>query len=185
VIAAKKVAVIFMLVALAGCRRAPVDHERLPEDPVLAAMASAQWRAHLAAEERERKLAYDRRKLDEHRTVVTLLQSARDLYDRATTRRAVEKARAEQLSTLAKVRELVQSIDQWGVNSNVLGDYAAMLALLSADYPAARKASIDGNPGLLEKVRSNFDARQKTITEWLDEAASSVDDGDNGGDEVK
>jgi hypothetical protein len=178
VIAAKNVAVIFMLAALAGCRRAPVDQERLPEDPVLAAMASAQWRAHLAAEERERKLAYDRRKLDDHRTVVALLQSARDRYDRATTRRAVEKARAEQLSTLATVRELVQSIDPWGVNSNVLDDYAAMLSLLGADYPAARKASIDGNPGPLEKVRSNFDAREKTIAEWLDEAASSVDDGD-------
>ena len=173
---ARSAAGFLMVAVFAGCRREPIDTGRLPEDPVLGALASSQWRAHLVAEERERKLAFDRRKLDGHRAVVAMLRSARDRYDRATTPKAVEKARALQVSTNGEIRDLLADIDHWGVNSNLLDDYAAMLALLSVDYPAARRASIGGNPRPLEDVKSSFDARQRNIAAWLDEAAASEED---------
>jgi hypothetical protein len=173
----KRSAAGLLLVAVfAGCRRKPIDTGRLPEDPVLGALASSQWRAHLVAEERERKLAFDRRKLDGHRVVVAMLRTARDRYDRATTRQGVEKARALQVSTNAEIHDLIADIDRWGVNSNLLDDYAAMLALLSVDYPAARVASIGGNPRPLEDVKSSYDARERNVAAWLDEVATSSEE---------
>ena len=62
------VAVAAVLATVSGCRRTsvavaadaksqpPSPPPPLPEDPVLGAKATAQWREHLAFEERERKL---------------------------------------------------------------------------------------------------------------------------------
>jgi len=159
---------------LPGWRRQNIEPERLPEDPVLAAMASARWREHLASEERERKLAYDRRKLEDHRAALAILRSARKSYDGANTRQA--RMENDARSTVAELRQLALRIDRWGVNSNLLDDYAAMSFSLGNDYPRARIAAIGGNREPLAELQSSWDAREAKIVAWLDEA-ERADDG--------
>ena len=41
-------------------------------------------------------------------------------------------------ATIEAVRRRIDRIDHWGVNSNLLADYDAMLRALADGYPAAR-----------------------------------------------
>jgi len=148
----------------------------LPENPALGAAATAQWRAHMAAEERERKLHYDRDRMKDHRAVLRFLVTTRARYERATSQAAVTVIRARLPPASEKVRRRITRIDHWGVNSNLLGDYDVMLAALADAYPAARISFIDGDRAPLLALRADFDRRQKAIKDWLAEAAESEDE---------
>src|SRR6476661_5191136 len=52
---------------------ASADPSRLPEDAVAGKKSEAQWREHMAFEERERQMGFDRERLKEHRAVLKLL----------------------------------------------------------------------------------------------------------------
>lgn len=180
------VAVAAVLATVSGCRRTSVavaadaksqpPPPPLPEDPVLGAKATAQWREHLAFEERERKLHYDRDRMKDHRAVLKLLIGTRARYDRARSAAAVTAIKARVPETAEAVRRRVERIDHWRVNSNLLADYDAMLNALAEAYPAARIKFIEGDRAPLLAVRAELDRRQKAIDEWLKEAAESEDE---------
>jgi hypothetical protein len=152
------------------------DPTRLPEDPVASQASAAAWRAHMEREERERRLNYDRRKLSEHEAVVAFIKNARESYDRAKTASAIAQVKASLTPLIAQIRKRIAAIDHWGVNSNLLEDYAAMLAMLAADYPAARIASLGGASQPLQDLRSQWAQREQKIRDWLAEAAESEDE---------
>jgi len=147
-----------------------------PEDPVKGAKSTAQWREHLAAEEHERKLLFDRAHLREHRAVRKLLVAARARYDRAKTKRAVLAVRQRMPSTIEDLRRRIARIDHWGNHSNLLGDYDAYLKALAETYPAARIDFLDGRPDALDAIRRDLDERARRIDAWLVEAAESKDE---------
>jgi len=74
------------------------------------------------------------------------------------------------------VRRRIDRIDHWRVNSNVLGDYDAMLSALAEAYPAARIKFIAGERAPLQALRAELDRRQEAIDQWLKEAAESQDE---------
>jgi hypothetical protein len=152
------------------------DAGRLPEDPVESKKAEAQWREHMAKEERERRLGYDRRKLKQHQVVFAFLRKARQRYDRARTKRSIARVQASLREPLADMRRRVVAIDHWGNNSNLLEDYGALLGMLEETYPAAAIASLDGQPRALDELRADFDRRTKKIRDWLVEAEASEDE---------
>jgi hypothetical protein len=148
----------------------------LPEDPAAGERSRAQWRAHMAEEERERRLNYDRRKSKDHRAVVSFLKSSRASYDRATTKAAILAAERKLSSEIGGVRERIEKIDRWRVNSNLLEDYRALLELLSGPYPAARSSALSGDSRNLDALRAEFDTRMNTIAQWLARAAEAEDE---------
>ena len=147
-----------------------------PEDPVKAAKSTAQWREHLAAEEHERKLHYDRDRLKGHRAVLKLLVAARARYDRAKTKAAVLAVQKRVPATAEDIRRRIKQIDQWGTNSNLLGDYDAFVNALGTPYPAARIAAIGGDHAALDALAADLDRRTSHIKDWLAEAAASKDE---------
>ena len=180
---------LVVLVAGSGCRRAsvavaadpksqppPPPPPPLPEDPVLGAKSTAQWREHLAFEERERKLHYDRDRMKDHRAVLKILIGARARYERARSEAAITAIKARWPETVEAVRRRIDRIDHWRVNSNVLGDYDALLDALGEAYPAARIKFITGDRAPLQALRAELDRRQKAIDAWLKEAAESEDE---------
>jgi hypothetical protein len=152
------------------------DPTRLPEDPVASKASQVQWRAHMEREEHERRLNYDRRKLSEHEVVFALIKNARARYDRARTAPAIAQVRAGLTPQLAQIRKRIAIIDHWGVNSNLLEDYTAVVAMLASDYPAARTASLGGASQALEDLRAQWAQREQKISEWLAEAAEAEDE---------
>jgi hypothetical protein len=150
--------------------------DRLPEDPVAGAKATAQWRAHLAFEERERKLRYDRDRMKQHRTVLRFLVATRARYDRAGSKAAVTAIRERLPPAIEAARQRIARIDHWGVSSNLLVDYDAMLKLLAEGYPAARIDALAGDPAPLALAKADLDAREKRINDWLEEAAETEDE---------
>jgi hypothetical protein len=169
---AAAIAAAAALVFAAGCRRSsvaapppqpqpPPQPSQLPEDPVEGAKATAQWRAHLAEEERERKLRYDRDRMKDHRAVLRFMESTRARYDRAANAAAVAAIRARLPPAIEAVRGRITRIDKWGVNSGLLQDYDAMLKALADTYPAGKE---------------DFDAREQRIKDWLAEAAEAEDE---------
>ena len=178
-----------VLAAVSGCRRPsvavaaeaksqppPPSPPPLPEDPVLGAKSTAQWREHLAFEERERKLHYDRDRMKEHRAVLKVLIGTRARYERARSEAAVTAIKARWPETVEAVRRRIDRIDHWRVNSNLLADYDALLSALAEAYPAARLKFIAGDRAPLQALRAELDRRQKAIDEWLKEAAESEDE---------
>jgi hypothetical protein len=183
-----------LVVAPAACRRQPAarapdrehtqpqapvgspDPSRLPEDPVAGKASELQWREHMVAEERERQLGFDHRRLREHRALVKLIAAARARYDRASTEPAVAKVRTDMPRGIAEIRRRVTEIDRWGVNSRLLQDYDALAVSLAGPYADAKLAAIRGDARALEEVRAAFDQRMKTIAAWLEEAAESEDE---------
>ena len=153
------------------------DSGRLPEDPVAGERSVAQWREHLAEEERERKLNYDRRRMKEHRAVLAFLNATREGYERAATPAAVLKSQKALTVSVVDVRKRIEKIDPGGGSSNVLADYSALLELLGEPYPAARIAAISGDAAELSKVRAAFDAGIKKIEAWLEQAEEAEDEG--------
>ena len=75
--------------------------------------------------------------------------------------------------TVDDIRRRVTQIDHWGTNSNLLADYDAFVKALSDGYPAARIASLDGEPDALDTIRRDLDQRMRHIKDWLAEAAAS------------
>ena len=174
---AKRLLFAIVCAALAAGAGTPVRADPMPpEDPVKAAKSTAQWHEHLAAEDHERKLLYDRGRLKEHRAVLKLLVGARARYDRAKTKAAVTAIRTRLPPAVDGVRKQITRIDRWGTNSNLLADYDAMLKALSDGYPAARIAFLDGDPAPIDAQKSDFDRRAKHINDWLAEAAESKDE---------
>jgi hypothetical protein len=150
--------------------------DRLPEDPVAGAKATAQWRAHLAFEERERKLRYDRDRMKQHRAVLRFLVATRTRYDRAGSKAAVTAIHTRLPPAIEGMRQRIARIDHWGVSSNLLVDYDAMLKLLAEGYPAARIDALAGDPAPLAAAKADLDAREKRIRDWLEEAAETEDE---------
>jgi hypothetical protein len=150
--------------------------DRLPEDPAAGAKSTAQWREHMAAEEHERKLHWDRDHLKEHRAVVRFLVATRARYDRAKTKAAVTAIRTRLPPAVDGVRKRITQIDRWGTNSNLLDDYDVMLKALADAYPAARVAFLEGDRAPLDAQRADFDRRTKHLNDWLAEAAESKDE---------
>ena len=168
---------VVLLLSLSARRAGAVDAGgRLPEDPAAGAKATQQWREFMAAEERERRLHYDRDRLKEHRAVLKFLVATRGRYDRARTKTAVLAIQRRLPPALDGVRALITRIDHWGNNSNLLGDYDAMLNALAVAYPAARIAALEGNRVPLGGVRANFDRHIDHIKAWLAEAAQANDE---------
>jgi hypothetical protein len=151
----------------------PSDSTRLPEDAAAGRRAEAQWREHMADEERERQMGFDRRHVAGHHAVVALLLAARARYDKAHTQADVERVRTDMPRAVDEVRRRVTAIDRQGVNSRLLGDYAELEASLVGDYASARVSAVKGDPGPLEKARATFDERMRRISSWLDEAAET------------
>ena len=143
---------------------------------MLGAKSTAQWREHLAFEERERKLHYDRDRMKDHRAVLKILIGTRARYERARSEAAVNAIKARLPETVEVVRRRIDRIDHWRVNSNVLGDYDAMLSALAEAYPAARIKFIAGERAPLQALRAELDRRQEAIDQWLKEAAESQDE---------
>ena len=127
---------------------------RLPEDPVAGAKATQQWRDFMAAEERERRLRYDRDHLKDHRAVLKVLVATRARYDRARTKAAVLAIQKRLPPTVDGVRARITRIDHWGNNSNLLADYDAILKPLADTYPTARIAALDGDHAPLDAQRA-------------------------------
>ena len=150
--------------------------DRLPEDPVAGAKSTADWRAFMAQEERERRLNFDRRRLKQHRALVRTLKAARARYDRARTVAAVEAIRAGFPATADEAHRRMTEIDHWGNNSNLLADYDAILKVLSGDYPSARLAELRGDRTAIERARAELRERDKKIAAWLRDAAASKDE---------
>jgi len=155
---------------------APAASGSLPEDPVAGAKSAAQWREHLAHEERERRLGYDRRKLPEHRRVLMSLRDARAHYDRAATKPAVLSAEQIFLATRPKLDKAFDEIDHHGVSSKVLPDYKKLADTFADPYPSARIAAISGDKTELERLRREVDATFASIDAWLEEAKESEDE---------
>ena len=152
------------------------DPGRLPEDPVAGHRSEIEWRAHMDAEERERQLGYDKRRLKEHRAVIKRLRAARARYDRALTAGAVVRASSRMPALIADVRDRIVAIDHWGVNSPLLKDYDALIAALTGAYPEARLASLRGDADALTRLRRDLDHRIRKMTDWLGQAARSEDE---------
>jgi hypothetical protein len=168
------VAACVVLLGSAAARAA--DAGRLPEDPVLGAKSTQQWREHLVHEERERKLRYDRDRMQDHRAVLKVLVTTRARYDRATTRAAVLAIQKRLPPAVDGARKRMAAIDKWGTNSNLLQDYDALLKALSDAYPSARLAALAGERAPLDAERAEFDRRAKRIKDWLAEAAEAADE---------
>jgi hypothetical protein len=121
-------------------------------------------------EEHERQIAFDARRIPEHRALVQLVSAARARYDAATTEAALAAARSAVSGRVQEIRRKVVELDHWGVNSRLLPDYAALESLLEKDYADAKQASLKGDSRSLDDARSRFDAHVKTIEAWLEEA---------------
>ena len=147
-----------------------------PEDPAAGAKSTAQWRQHLAAEERERQLQFDGQRLKQHRAVVKLLTAARARFDRAKSKAAVLSAQKRLPPVVEEAQRRIKKIDRWGNNSRLLADYETYLKALSEGYPAARIEMLDGHPAALDTIRGQLDEVTKRINGWLAEAAHATDD---------
>jgi hypothetical protein len=160
-----------------GAANAPATGSgRLPEDPEGAEQASAEWRAFMVKEERDRQLGYDRRKLGEHRAILARIHVARARYDHAKSTHAVDKVQAEMPAAIADVRRRITHLDHWGNNSKLLGDYDAMLKTLEDEYPVARRSAIGGDTAPFDALKARWDEREKRMSDWLEEAESSEEE---------
>jgi hypothetical protein len=157
-----------------------VDPSRLPEDPAAGRRSEEQWRKHMADEEHERQIGFDKRHLTEHRAVVALIAAARARYDRAGSEAALAQARTDMPRRIDEIRGRVTALDHWGVNSRLLEDYAALEKSLEQAYADARLASLKGDAHSLDEARADFERRMKAIADWLEEAAESEDESDPG-----
>jgi hypothetical protein len=156
------------------------DPARLPEDEEAGLRAQAEWREHLAFEEEERQLMFDRQRLKAHAAIVALAKGARARYDAARSAAAalaMQKTIARQMQVL---RQRVNELDPWGVNSRLLEDYAWLAATLEGPYADAVGASFDGDGERRAQLGAEFDGRMVTIADWLHKAAESEAEGEAG-----
>lgn len=156
--------------------RGPAGPGTLPEDPAAGARAVAEWRRHLEREERERRLAYDKRRLTEHRDVLATLRAARKAYDRASTEHDVTAAERSFRATRPKLERAFDALDHWGVSSRLLPDYRKLVDTFGDAYPSARIAALAGNTTRFERLGREVDAELAGLHAWLREAAESEED---------
>ena len=148
----------------------------LPEDPEPGARSVAQWRAHLEEEERERRLSYDRRRLNEHRLVSSQLRATQRSYDLASNERSLRAAEKAFHAAAPRLERSFDAIDHHGVSSRVIPEYRALAASFATEYPAARLAALSGSRAALEQLQSRTQAQFQRIDQWLEEAARSEDE---------
>lgn len=125
------------------------------------------WREHRAEEERERKANYDRRRLKQHRELLSWLRKARDRYESAKDEPAVRKLQAGSERWRAEAEQRIDAIDHWRNSSALLEDYGALSKALSTEYSAARLRALSGDSSDLERVRREVDARFSKAERWL------------------
>jgi hypothetical protein len=145
----------------------------LPEDPAAGRKSEAEWRRHMDWEERERQLSFDKNRIPQHRAVIQRLAAARARYDRAKTKAAVERVRADMPALRQDLQARSTEIDHWHVSSPLLADYDAEMADLDGAYPDAKLAALAGDPQPLRAVRARMDQRKKKMVEWLAAAEES------------
>jgi hypothetical protein len=148
----------------------------LPEDPVAAKRATAQWNHHLDHEEDERQMGFDRRHLREHKAVIKLLKNARAQYDGAHSESALQTVSADMPRELAQIERKLKELDPWGNNSRALPDYAALQAMLGPTYERAKRAAIRGDEKALDQVKEGFDARLEHIHDWLEKSEENEEE---------
>jgi hypothetical protein len=145
-----------------GARRS-----RLPEDPVKARKATAQWQEHLREEERERRHRFDRFRLKQHETVLSALEKARVRYDVAKTQAAIESAKSAFRAKLPALKELVLAIDPDRNSSDLVDDYEAILGNLEGPYPEARIEALAGDAKRFTELGNDVDRRIAAARAWL------------------
>jgi hypothetical protein len=155
-----------------------VEPPSLPEDPIAAKHASAQWDTHLDHEEEERQMFFDRPRLPQHRTIQRTLKQIRARYDKAKTEQAVEQAREDARRKLEDVGKQVHDLDPWGVNSRLLPDYAALQTSLGSAYADARLAAVRGDANAFARAKAGVDPHFKSIERWLEEVADEDREGE-------
>jgi len=152
------------------------DMPRLPEDPEAGRRSQAQWRQHLDHEEYERQLAFDKRSLAQHRTVVARLRRARARLDGARSAAAVKGLADETGGAVTELRLRIERLDHWGVNSRLLGEYDALVKILDGNYAAGRIAELGRDPRPMAALRAEWDRHMKVVDDWLTEAANAETD---------
>jgi hypothetical protein len=177
-------------VQLLACREAPIDplaKERrgplvtaeqppLREDPAAGKRSEEQWRRHLAWEEVERKMAFDRNHAAEHRALIVRLKQARERLDRPKTPSELEQTRKAIAPTLTELQASIDGLDKWKNSSQLHTDYAALMTALSDGYPAARLAAMGGATESLTQERQSFDAHLRAMHAWLDRLEKDDDE---------
>jgi len=133
----------------------------------------AKLAAELAAEEKERLLAYDKGKVAKHTALLAFAKKIRKAIDDAAEKNkgdglaaAMDKLKAKNTSAIAAQMKTVMAIDPKGGNSNLVTDHDVMLNMLNADYPDALAA---GDEKAVTEMRAELDKRVTKIEEWLAE----------------
>lgn len=152
--------------------------KRLPEDAAAGKRASEQWDEHLAEEERERKLVFDREHMRGHRAIIARIVAARGRYDRARTEAQLKAARTAVGAQLTSIQAEVAKLDPHGQSSGLLADYAELQAALSSTYPDAKAASLRNEAAALRAEQARFDERLEAMTEWLEKAEHAKGEGE-------
>jgi hypothetical protein len=158
------------------CTYCMVRTSQIREDPEAGKRGWEQLRARQVRKEKTRPLRWDRRHMQEHKAVLAAIGQARERYDEAETKAAVENTRKSLSKTIPDIRRQVHEIDPWRNGSALLDDYKAILDILENRYPKVLLASLDNNKNELTAVRRDLDARLKKVRQWLEEAAKYKDE---------
>ena len=150
-----------------------VNAAPLPEDPDAGKLAEAQWREHLAYEERERVLNFDRRKLKEHHALFRRIKAVRARVTGARTLSAVAKVQSELPQQVEQLQSGIKQVDPWGVTSRLLPDYQALVSLLQGPLAEAKAEALRGHPEALSAANASFNERLEHMEELLEEAEES------------
>jgi hypothetical protein len=148
----------------------------LPEDPEAGKRAEAQWQEHLEEEEEGRQLGFDRRRLKQHRALVSRIKAVRAQIARAPSLPAVAKIGRELPARIGVLREGVEQIDPWGVTSRLLPDYRVVVELLASNYCEAKAEALRGNPAALIEANRVIDEHLEVIAAKLEQAAESEEE---------
>lgn len=155
---------------------AVLDSSQVKEDPVAGKKAEAQLLKHLAREDRHLWLLFDHQHLHQHQAVLAALLKARARYEKVRSPRELDLAQQEVGGLLDGARDKMREIDEWRNGSKVFGDYDVLIRIIESDYPAALRASLSGNPRMLNDVRRESDGQVNKLTSWLAEAAKEPEE---------
>jgi hypothetical protein len=161
-----------------GIAQAPVGPSTrnaapLPEDPEAGKRAEAQWREHLAYEERERVLNFDKRRLKEHHALFRRIKAVRARVMAARTPTAVAKLQSELPKQIEQLQGGIKQVDPWGVTSRLLPDYQVLVNLLQGPLGKAKAEALAGHPDALAAANASFNERLEHMEELLEEAEES------------
>lgn len=139
--------------------------------------SEAQWREHLAHEDRERQLARDRHALVHHRAIVAMLVRARRQVARAQAPASLRAAQSRIATVDSAIEQHLAKINLWGNVSPLTAIYQDMLRALRDDL-ADRSGAPSGSSDAVARARLDWDARLTDIRDYLDEAARSEGEGE-------